>query len=69
MLSFLLWFIVAMVVLAIVIILVRWILSLTGLAIPQPLLIVLGLILFLIVLLALFSYVPLGGVHTPFFSR
>ena len=37
--------------LAIVIILARWVLSLTGLAIPQPLLIVFGLILFLVMLL------------------
>jgi hypothetical protein len=44
-------FVVFIVCVAIVIILARWVLSLTGLAIPQPLLIVLGLILFLVMLL------------------
>ena len=44
-------FVVLCVCLAIIIILARWVLSLTGLVIPQPLLIVLGLILFLVLLM------------------
>jgi hypothetical protein len=41
---------------AIVIILGRWLLSLTGLPIPQPLMVVLGLIVFLIFLLFFLNY-------------
>lgn len=59
MISFLVSFIVFLVVVAILIIGFRWLLSLTGLAIPQPLLIILGLILFLVLLLLFFNYV--GG--------
>jgi hypothetical protein len=59
MIGFLVSFIVFLVVVAILIIGFRWLLSLTGLAIPQPLLIILGLILFLVLLLLFFNYV--GG--------
>ena len=48
--SAMLGFVVLCVCLAIVIILCRWLLSLTGWVIPQPLLVVLGLILFLVFL-------------------
>lgn len=63
MLSFLVSFIVFLVVVAILIIGFRWLLSLTGLSIPQPLLIILGLILFLVLLLFFVNYVgfPSGG--------
>lgn len=44
-------FVVFCVCTAIVIILVRWLLQLTGVVIPQPLMLVLGLIVFLIFLL------------------
>jgi uncharacterized membrane protein len=49
-------FIVLCCVLAICIIVGRWVLSLTGLAIPQPLLLVLGILLFLFLMLALLQY-------------
>ena len=42
---------------AIVIILGRWLLSLTGIAIPQPLMIVLGLIVFLVLLLFFLDWI------------
>jgi hypothetical protein len=60
MIQFLFSFLVFLVVVAILIIGFRWLLSLTGFAIPQPLLIILGLILFLVLLLLFFNYV--GGV-------
>lgn len=66
MLDWLLSFVVLVIVLAIVIILVRWLLSLTGLAIPQPLLVVGALLLCLVVLIWLFSsgpFISLG--HAP----
>lgn len=43
-------FIVFCCVIAVVIILARWLLALTGLAIPQPLMIVLAILLFLVLL-------------------
>jgi hypothetical protein len=59
MISFLVSFLIFLVVVAILIIGFRWLLSLTGLAIPQPLLIILGLILFLILLVFFVNYVGL----------
>jgi len=49
-------FVVFIVCVAIVIILARWALSLTGLTIPQPLLVVLGLIVFLVMLLFFLNF-------------
>jgi hypothetical protein len=49
-------FIVLMICLAIVVILCRWLLSLTGWVIPQPLLVVAGLLLFLIFLAFFLSW-------------
>jgi hypothetical protein len=43
-------------VLAIVIILVKWLLSLGGVTIPQPLLICLGILIFIVCMLALLSW-------------
>jgi hypothetical protein len=59
-------FVVLCVCLAIVIILCRWLLSLTGWVIPQPILIVLGLILFLVFLMFFLSYTGIysfGGTY------
>lgn len=57
---FLAGFLVLVCVLAIVIIAVRWLISLTGIAVPQPLLLVLGILLFLILLFFLLDY---SGLH------
>lgn len=48
---------------AVIIILAKWLIGLTGLAIPQPLLVVLAILLFLFVLLWFVSGGPL--VHVP----
>ena len=53
---FLIGFIVLICVVAIMIILIRWLLTLTGLAIPQPLLVCLGILLFLALFLYLLSW-------------
>ena len=53
---FLIGFLVLLCVLAVVVIGARWLLSLTGLAIPGPLLTILGIIIFMILLLALLQY-------------
>lgn len=53
---FLVGFIVLICVLAIMIIGVKWLLSLTGIAIPQPLLIILGILIFMLLLLWLLSW-------------
>jgi hypothetical protein len=53
---FLIGFLVLVCVLAIVIIACRWLLTLTGITIPQPLLLILGIIVFLILLLVLLQY-------------
>ena len=53
---FLVGFLVFVCVLAIVIIACRWLLSLTGIAIPQPLLVILGIIVFLLLLLVLLNW-------------
>jgi len=57
MLAFLFWFLITIAVLAIVIIGVKWLLSLTGIAIPQPLLVILGIILFIVCMIALWHFV------------
>ena len=53
---FLIGFLILVCVIAIVIIACKWLLSLTGIAIPQPLLLILGMIIFLILLLVLLNY-------------
>jgi len=53
---FLVGFIVLICILAVLIIGVKWLLSLTGLAIPQPLLVILGILIFLGLLLWLLSF-------------
>ena len=63
MISFLVGFLVLCCVVACVIILVRWLLALTGLPIPQPILIVAGIILFLICFLWLLSYTHVYQFH------
>jgi len=61
MISFMLSFLVFIVVLAIVVIGVRWVLSLTGITIPPPLMYILGLILFLVLLFVFLQYA--GGLN------
>lgn len=58
---FLIGFLVMVCVLAIVIIAARWLLSLAGIAVPQPLLMILGIVLFLLLLLWLLSW---SGVYS-----
>jgi hypothetical protein len=59
--AFLIQFLIFICVVAIVIIGGRWLLSLTGLAIPQPLLVILGIILFLVLLLLFLNYAGISG--------
>jgi hypothetical protein len=59
MLSFLVSFLVFIIVVAIIIIGFRWLLSVSGVTIPQPLMVILGLILFLVLLLLFVNY--MGG--------
>lgn len=58
---FLVGFIVFVVVVACVIVLVRYLIGLTGIAIPQPILWVLGMVFFLIALMFLLNFT---GVYT-----
>ena len=58
---FLIGFIVLICVLAIVIILGKWLIGLTGLAIPPPLMMALGIILFLALFLWLLQFSGLWG--------
>jgi len=62
--GFLVSFLVFIIIVAIVIIGVRWLLSVAGVAIPQPLLVILGLIFFLIVLLFFLNFT--GVYHFQF---
>lgn len=56
MIHFAVGFVVLVVVLAIVVIAVRWLLGLMGIAIPQPLMVIIGLFFFLIFLLMLLNW-------------
>jgi hypothetical protein len=53
---FLIGFLLLICVIAIVIIGVKWLITLTGVAIPQPLLLIAGIILFIVLLLVLLQY-------------
>ena len=53
---FLVGFLILICVLAVVIIGFRWLLSLTGIVIPQPLLVILGIIIFIVLLLVLLNW-------------
>jgi hypothetical protein len=55
-LHFMIGFLFLVCILAIVVIAVRWLLGLAGITIPQPLLVILGIILFMVLLLALLDY-------------
>jgi len=64
MIGFLIQFLIFLIVVTILIIGFKYLLSLTGIAIPQPILIIAGLILFLVLLLVFLSYaggLPSGG--------
>jgi hypothetical protein len=65
--GFLVSFLVLIIVIAIVVLGVRWLLSVVGWNIPQPLLVILGLIFFLIVLLFFANYT--GLYHPRFFTH
>jgi hypothetical protein len=58
---FLVGFLVMVCVIAIVIIAVRWLLGLAGVAIPQPLMIIFGILIFVVCLLWLLSW---SGVYS-----
>jgi hypothetical protein len=53
---FLVGFLILCCCIAVVIILVRWLVGLTGIAIPSPLMLVLGIVLFVVLLLMLLNY-------------
>jgi hypothetical protein len=59
MLSWLVSFIVIACVFAVVIILAKWVIGLTGVVIPQPLLVVAGILLFLVLIVWLFTSGPI----------
>lgn len=59
MIEFLVWFLVVVAVLACVIIGLKWLLGLAGLVIPPPLMAILGIVLFIVLLIALLHFV--GG--------
>jgi hypothetical protein len=61
MLAFLLWFLIVIAVLAIVIVGAKWLMGLAGITIPQPLMVILGIILFIVMLLALWHFVGFSG--------
>ncbi len=53
---FVVGFILLICALAIVVILLRWVMGLMGVAIPQPLLVVLGIVLFVVFMLLLLNW-------------
>ena len=57
MLGFLFWFLIIIAVLAVVIIAGRWLIGSTGIAIPQPLMVCIGIVLFIVLLIALWHFV------------
>ena len=61
MIAFLFWFLVVIAVLAIVIIGGKWLMGLAGVTIPQPLMVILGIILFIVMLFALFHFIGWSG--------
>lgn len=65
MLSWLVSFLIVCCVFAIVIIVGRWLISLTGFAIPQPLLLAGGILLFLVLMLWLFYGGPILDIPLP----
>ena len=54
-------FVIFCICIAVVIILGRWLLSLTGIAIPQPLMVVLGLLVFLALFLIFLDWIGMFG--------
>lgn len=56
MISFLIGFLILICVLVCVVILVKWLLAVAGIAVPQPLMIVASIIVFLILFLMLLNY-------------
>jgi hypothetical protein len=64
MLGFLFWFLIVIAVLACVIIGCRWLLGLAGVTIPPPLLAILGIILFIVMMIALWHFVGAGTFDT-----
>ena len=65
MLDFLLWFLVVIAVIAIVIIAAKWLMGLAGVTIPPPLLAILGIILFIVLLFALWHFVGATAFGPP----
>jgi hypothetical protein len=58
-------FLIFIVIVAIVIIGVRWLMSLAGVSIPQPLIIILGLILFIVFLLIFLNFLGIWSWGMP----
>jgi hypothetical protein len=57
MIAFLVWFLIVIAVLACIIIAARWLLGLAGITIPPPLMAIIGIILFIVLLVALIHFV------------
>jgi hypothetical protein len=57
MIAFLFWFLITIAVFAIVIIAAKWLMGVAGVAIPRELALILGIILFIILLFALWHFV------------
>ncbi len=57
MIDFLFWFLITIAVIAIVIIGIKWLMTVAGITIPQPLLLILGLIFFIVLMYALWHFI------------
>jgi hypothetical protein len=57
---FMIQFLIFVCVVAVVIIGIRWLLSLTGVSIPQPLMLILGILLFIFLLIMFLQYIGYG---------
>lgn len=64
MLTFVIWFVAIIVVIAIIVVGIKYLARVTGATIPPELLMILGLILFLVLLFALWRFVPLPDYPT-----
>jgi hypothetical protein len=65
MIGFAIWFIIGIALLVMVIILAKWLLGMAGITIPQPILICLGILLFIIFLVALWHFIGAASFAGP----
>lgn len=69
MIGFVLWFLIICALLAILVIGVKWILGLAGITIPPPLLTILGIIVFIVLLIALWHFIGADAFGTQYAHR